>query len=409
MPQPLAEQLRPKHLDQFVGQDQIAGPNGIVRRLLTANQRSDFFPSLLFWGPPGCGKTTLARLIAKELKRPFFEFSAVNASVKDIEKSVASSHTKMVQLSLEESGFSSTIPVVFVDEIHRFNKTQQDSLLPHVEKGEITLLGATTENPSFSVISPLLSRCRVIVFQQLSEAELTDIATRAAEHLRRTLDEAGRDFLVHSVNGDARVLLNVLEIASQLSEQTTLNSGDLETALQKRQLGFDLKGEEYYNTISALHKSIRGSDPNAALYWLARMLEAGQDPLYLSRRLIRIASEDIGIAAPQALSLSVAAHQACVAIGMPECALALAEAVVYLATALKSNALYRAYSAAAADVHAHGNLPVPLHIRNAPTNLMKSLGYGKDYRYEHSEAGEANPDACYLPDKLTGQIYWPPA
>ncbi len=402
MSTPLAETLRPKALNELVGQEAATGKDGLIRNLLNASHNSGFFPSLIFWGPPGCGKTTLARIIAQELGREFHEFSAVNTSVKDIEQVIPRPTGQQLQLAPPPR------PVIFLDEIHRFNKSQQDALLPHVERGTITLLGATTENPSFSVIHALLSRCRVVTLQSLSEEELSQIVERGATFLKYTLDPEARDFLTAASNGDARVALNVLEIAGSLSQGKRLGIKLLEQALQKRQLGFDKGGEEFYNTISAFHKSIRGSDPDAALYWLARMLEAGQDPLYISRRLIRMASEDIGLADPQALLIATAAHQTCAAIGMPECNLALAEAAVYLAKAPKSNAIYTAYSAAAEDVHKHGNLPVPLHIRNAPTALMKELGYGKEYRYAHSAEGQKDPQVDYLPDTLRGRRYLDP-
>ncbi len=318
-------------------------------------------------------------------------------------------HQKKTLTLLEDPNISKSTkigkPVVFIDEIHRFNKAQQDALLPQVESGRITLIGATTENPSFEVISPLLSRCRVVVLAQHTEEDLDKIIERGAKHLNVELGKEGRRFLATASNGDARVALNVLEIASNLNKSGKLEVKDLETALQKEQLAFDLKGEEFYNTISALHKSMRGSDPDAALYWLARMLEAGQDPLYIARRVIRFASEDIGLRDPQALILAVAAFNACEKLGMPECNLALAEAVAYLAKSPKDNRLYIAYGKIAEDVKTFGNLPVPLHIRNAPTKLMKNLGYGKDYNYYHSPKGEKLPDIEYLPDKLKGKKY----
>jgi putative ATPase len=381
---PLAEILRPRYIDAFVGQTHAVGKNGIVSILLKNKEKTTYFPSLILWGPPGCGKTTLARIISAELNRPFFEFSAVNASIKEIEKEISNFSEKHNPLLIsEKSPTLKGTPIIFIDEIHRFNKAQQDALLPHVEQGKFILIGATTENPSFEVIAPLLSRTRVIVLNQLSDV----------------------DFLKESSNGDARVAINVLEIASHLAPDKKIDVKIIQQALQKSQLSFDLRGEEYYNTISALHKSMRGSDPNAALYYLARMLEAGQDPVYIARRVVRFASEDVGLKDPQALTLAVAAFQACERLGMPECNLALAEAVVYLAKSPKSNNLYIAYGKAAEDVHKHGNLPVPLHIRNAPTKLMKNIGYGKDYNYYHSPTGEKLPDVEYLPDRLKGTKY----
>jgi putative ATPase len=397
---PLAELLRPHSMGEFLGQDATTGPRGLVRLLLDKSRESHFFPSLIFWGPPGCGKTTLARIIARELGREWHEFSAVNASVKEIERVLPARGGQSLFLS----------PVVFIDEIHRFNKTQQDALLPHVERGDMIFLGATTENPSFTVIRPLISRCRVIVLQSLDEEAVGRILDRALPQLAQpspTLEPAARDFLIQVAQGDARVALSTLEVAFHLlpAPDQPMDTALIEQALQNRQVAFDRHGEEYYNTISALHKCVRGSDPDAALYWLARMLEAGQDPRYIARRLIRAASEDIGLADPQALVIATAAFHACANLGPPECNLALAECAVYLAQAPKSNTLYTAYGKAAEDVRTHGHLPVPLHIRNAPTTLMKNLGYGQDYQYEHSPQGIKNPDIEYFPDKLRGRRY----
>jgi len=419
---PLPERIRPKTLKEFVGQAKLVGRQGVITKLLAGARVGGLFPSLILWGPPGSGKTTLARIIASELKRPFFEFSAVNSSVKDIEevigmplkgkrdrRAIRGRHQTDLLLSLaarKRTEKNVKPPVIFLDEIHRFNKAQQDALLPHVEKGTITLIGATTENPSFEVIGPLLSRCRVLILNQLSEKALLHIVFTGTKELSVKIEEKAKQFLVRSANGDARVALNVLEIANSLDPRAeSLSLKLLEQALQRRQLSFDLKGEEFYNTISALHKSIRGSDPNAALYYLARMLEAGQDPLYIARRLLRAAAEDIGLADPNALLIANAAFEACDKIGMPECNVILAEAAVYLAKAPKSNKLYMAYGEAAKDVHEHGNLPVPLHIRNAPTKLMKAIGYGKNYDYFHSPVGEKKTSITYLPDKLKGKRY----
>ncbi|HVT13236.1 MAG TPA: replication-associated recombination protein A [Fimbriimonadaceae bacterium] len=404
MSAPLAERMRPGQLSGFVGQAKVVG---LVSTLLDRGKRSGFFPSLIFWGPPGCGKTTLARIIASELGRSFHEFSAVNASIKDIEAvlGVRKAGRPASQTLFDDAGDEAAAPIIFLDEIHRWNKAQQDALLPHVEKGAVILLGATTENPSFSVIHALLSRCRVVTLHQLSEEELGVVLDRGLESLGRTIDEEARLFAVRSSAGDGRVLLNVLEIAANLSDAPEFHVPDLEEALQRRQLAFDKAGEEFYNTISALHKSVRGSDPNASLYWLARMLESGQDPLYIARRVIRMASEDIGLADPQALVVASAAHDACSKIGMPECALILAEAVVYMAKSPKSNRLYLAYGKAVKDVQEYGNLPVPLHIRNAPTALMKAEGYGKDYDYFHSPTGEKKEGIVYMPDELKDRSY----
>lgn len=403
---PLAEILRPKNIEGFVGQTHAVGKNGIISILLKDKEKTKYFPSLILWGPPGCGKTTLARIISAELNRPFFEFSAVNASIKEIEKEISNFSEKRNPLLIsEKTTVVRGTPIIFIDEIHRFNKAQQDALLPHVEQGKFILIGATTENPSFEVIGPLLSRTRIIVLNQLSDAELEQIIQSAIKEIKVEVEKDALDFLKESSNGDARVAINVLEIASHLAPGKKIDVKIIQQALQKSQLSFDLRGEEYYNTISALHKSMRGSDPNAALYYLARMLEAGQDPVYIARRVVRFASEDVGLKDPQALTLAVAAFQACERLGMPECNLALAEAVVYLAKSPKSNNLYLAYGKAAEDVHKHGNLPVPLHIRNAPTKLMKNIGYGKDYNYYHSPAGEKLPDVEYLPDRLKGTKY----
>lgn len=402
MSAPLADKLRPRELADFVGQAKVVG---LVSTLLERGKTSGFFPSLIFWGPPGCGKTTLARIIAGELERPFHEFSAVNASIKDIEAVLGGRKGAGARSLFDDPSRQSGSPIIFLDEIHRWNKAQQDALLPHVEKGAVILLGATTENPSFSVIHALLSRCRVVTLHQLSEEELGVVLDRGLEALDRTIDEEARLFAVRSAAGDGRVLLNVLEIAANLSDTHEFHVPDLEEALQRRQLAFDKAGEEFYNTISALHKSVRGSDPDASLYWLARMLESGQDPLYIARRVMRMASEDIGMADPQALVVANAAHDTCAKIGMPECALALAEAVVYMAKSPKSNRLYLAYGKAVKDVQEFGNLPVPLHIRNAPTGLMKAEGYGKDYDYYHSPTGEKKQNIVYLPDELKDRHY----
>ena len=395
---PLPEKLRPKKLTEFVGQVHLVGQNGVISKLLSNKVTNNYFPSLIFWGPPGSGKTTLARIIASELKREFYEFSAVNTSSKDVQKII--SQTKPLFTS----------PVVFIDEIHRFTKAQQDKLLPHVEKGQIILIGATTENPSFEVIGPLLSRCRVVTLNQLSEKDLGNILKRGLKELKVKINSKAKKFLIESSNGDARVLLNVLEITSNLAGVKPdhlegvpglhLTINHIEQALQRRQLTFDKQGEEFYNVISAFIKSMRASNVDSALYYLARMVEAGQDPLYIARRMVVFASEDIGMAQPTALVVANEVFRACETIGYPECQINLMHAVVYLATAKKSRLAYDAYFRAVEDVKKFGNLPVPLNIRNAPTNLMKELGYGKGY--------EAYSKESLLPDKLKNKKYYKP-
>ncbi len=385
---PLPETLRPKTLKDYVGQINLVGKNGIVNILLQNAKTANFFPSIILWGPPGTGKTTLARIIANALKREFHEFSAVNTKIKDIEALIQNNS----QLKLTSS------PVVFLDEIHRFNKAQQDKLLPHVEKGDIILIGATTENPSFEVIGPLLSRARVLVLNQLEEKELKSILKKALKHLKKTLNKDAEKFLLEASNGDARVMLNVIEIASNLVATPTIKVTDIETSLQRRQLTFDKRGEDFYNVISAFIKSMRASDVDAALYYLARMVEAGQDPLYIARRMVVFASEDIGMAQPTALVVANEVFRACETIGFPECQENLAHGVVYLALAKKDRGSYDAYMAALKDVRQLGNLPVPMKIRNVETKLMKDVGYGKDYKMYDKES--------LLPIKLRGIKYY---
>ncbi len=374
---PLAEILRPTNLKDFIGQEHLVGTNGIVTRLLN-NKSNNFFPSLILWGPSGVGKTTLARIIANELKRPFFEFSAVNTKTKDIENIISGN------------------PIVFLDEIHRFNKAQQDKLLPHVEKGDIILIGATTENPSFEVISPLLSRCRVLILNQLTEKELINVSNKALKHLRKKIGKEALEFLIESSNGDARILINTLEIANNLTPKNTFVTVDIEQALQRRFLSFDKNGDNFYDTISAFIKSMRSSDVDSALYYLARMVAAGQDPLYIARRMVVFASEDV--ASPTALVVANAVFRACETVGYPECQENLAAGVVYLSTSKKDRSAYEGYMKALGNVKRFGNLPIPLNIRNPVTKLMKDVGYGKDY--------EMYTKSSLLPEKLKSKKYF---
>ncbi|HCR36406.1 hypothetical protein A2130_02215 [Candidatus Woesebacteria bacterium GWC2_33_12] len=346
MTQPLAEILRPSKLTEFVGQEHLVGKAGIISKLLLAK---DYMPSLILWGPSGVGKTTLARIIAKELKKPFFEFSAVNTKTKDIENIIVNN------------------PIVFLDEIHRFNKAQQDKLLPHVEKGNIILIGATTETPSFEVISPLLSRCRVLVLNQLTQEELVEVAQKALKHLRLKVNKEALNFLIESSNGDARILINTLEIAANLTASHILHTTDIEVALQRRYLSFDKNGDNFFDTISAFIKSMRASNVDASLYYLARMVASGQDPLYIARRMVVFASEDV--ASPTALVVANSVFQACQFVGYPECQENLAAGTVFLATAKKNRSAYEAYMKALEDVKNFGNLPIPLNKNTIPEKL----------------------------------------
>jgi putative ATPase len=401
--------MRPRRLDEFVGQEHLIGPGKPLR---TQIERDDA-GSLIFWGPPGTGKTTLAQIIAGVTKAEFIEFSAVLTGIKEI---------KQVMADAERARQYGTRTIVFIDEIHRFNKAQQDAFLPHVEKGNIRLIGATTENPSFEVISALLSRCRVYVLKPLSEEQVVVLLKRALSDEERGLgplkllasDEVLQKISSYS-SGDARSAYNVLEVAAALARErggrevgAEITAEIVQDAVQRRVLLYDKTGEEHYNLISALHKSVRNSDPDAALYWLARMLEAGEDPLYIARRVVRMAVEDIGLADPEALALSMAARDAVDFIGMPEGNLALAQAVVYLSLSAKSNALYAAYDAVQQDVEHTAAEPVPLHLRNAPTGLMKGLGYGQGYQYAH-ELEEKVADMQCLPDNLRDRIYYQPS
>jgi putative ATPase len=403
---PLADRMRPRTLDEFVGQEQLVAPGKPLR---TQIERDDT-GSLIFWGPPGTGKTTLAQIIARLTKAEFIEFSAVLTGIKEI---------KQVMADAERARQYGTRTIVFIDEIHRFNKAQQDAFLPHVEKGNIRLIGATTENPSFEIISALLSRSRVYVLKPLSEEQIVVLLRRALTDAERGLgavklraSNAVLQKIASYSSGDARSAYNVLEVAATLARATSEIGAEItdeivHDALQKRVLLYDKAGEEHYNLISALHKSVRNSDPDASLYWLARMLEAGEDPLYIARRVVRMAVEDIGLADPNALALCMAARDAVDFIGMPEGNLALAQAVVYLAVAPKSNALYTAYSSVQQDVEQTAAEPVPLHLRNAPTGLMKELGYGKGYQYAHELQSKVADMQC-LPDNLRDRVYYEP-
>ena len=403
---PLADRMRPRTLDEYVGQEHLIGPGKPLR---TQVDRDDT-GSLIFWGPPGTGKTTLAKIIASLTKADFIEFSAVLAGIKEI---------KQVMAEAERARQYGTRTIVFIDEIHRFNKAQQDAFLPHVEKGNIRLIGATTENPSFEINSALLSRCRVYVLKPLTEDQIVLLLRRALTDRERGLGEmnlAASDDVLKKIasytSGDARSAYNVLEVATGLAEKNIEGKREItddivRDALQKRILLYDKSGEEHYNLISALHKSVRNSDPDAALYWLGRMLEAGEDPLYVARRVVRMAVEDIGLADPNALALCMAARDAVDFIGMPEGNLALAQAVVYLSVAPKSNALYTAYGDVLRDVEQTAADAVPLHLRNAPTSLMKGLGYGQGYQYAHDLETKVASMQC-LPDNLRDRVYYQP-
>ena len=399
---PLAARLRPDTLDGYYGQGHLLGPGKALRRLI----ESDQIPSMVFWGPPGTGKTTLARIIAHHTNAHFIDFSAVTSGIKEI---------RGVMEKAENNRFLGQKTILFVDEIHRFNKAQQDAFLPFVEKGSIVLIGATTENPSFEINASLLSRCRVFVLYALAQEDIKALLRRAvdflnaeaAEDARLDIEDRYLDMLASFSNGDARIGLNTLEMIATNAAGTEINDEVIGQFISRKFLLYDKGGEEHYNIISALHKSMRNSDAQAAVYWLARMLEGGEDPLYIARRVVRFASEDVGMADSEALKVSVAAYQACHFIGMPECSVHLTHAVVYCALAPKSNALDAAYMGAARDAQDTMAEPVPLVIRNAPTRLMKDLGYGSGYRYAHDYEDKITDMKC-LPDNLEGRVYYKP-
>ncbi len=405
---PLADRMRPRSLEEFVGQDQLLGQGKVLRQAI----ESDHLPSMILWGPPGSGKTTLAMIVAETTGAQFFAFSAVLSGVKEIKE--------VIKEADEEWRYQKRRTILFVDEIHRFNKAQQDAFLPHVEKGTIILIGATTENPSFEIISPLLSRSKVFTLNSLTEKEVEVILDRALTDKERGLGKYQTAIetevikgICRLANGDARAALNTLEmlvLTTSPDEKGVreIKKEDLKEVLQRKAYLYDKSGEEHYNLISALHKSLRGSDPDAALYWLGRMLEAGEDALYIARRMVRFASEDVGMADPQALQVAVSAMEAFHFVGLPEGNLALAQAAVYLATAPKSNALYNAFQGVQKDVREIENMPVPLHIRNAPTSLMRDLGYGKGYKYPH-DYPEHFVEEEYLPENLKGRVYYHPS
>jgi putative ATPase len=399
MIQPLAERMRPKTLDDYIGQKHLVGPGAVLRRMIDSGRISSF----ILWGPPGVGKTTLAQIIANKLETPFYSLSAVTSGVKDVRE--------VIDRAKSGRFFSQNSPILFIDEIHRFSKSQQDSLLGAVEQGVITLIGATTENPSFEVIRPLLSRCQLYVLKSLEKEDLLELLHRAIatdvdlskKHITIKEDTA----LLRYSGGDARKLLNILELVVDAEEgdDIEITNDKIVNRLQQNPAAYDKEGEMHYDIISAFIKSIRGSDPDAAIYWLARMIEGGEDPSFIARRLVISASEDIGLANPNALLLANAAFDAVMKIGWPEGRIPLAEATVYLATSPKSNSAYMAINDALEKVKETGNLPIPLHLRNAPTKLMKQLGYGKEYKYAHDFAGHF-VDQQYLPGDMQGTHFW---
>lgn len=403
--QPLAERLRPKELGEFCGQEHLVGRNAVLRKVIESGN----IPSFILWGPPGVGKTTLAGIIANTMKRPFFHLSAVHSGVKDVRETIDNAK--------KQQFFNQPNPILFIDEIHRFNKSQQDSLLSAVEQGIITLIGATTENPSFEVISPLLSRCQVYIMNPLTEEELIQLMNKALKKdsylAKYDVDIAEHEALIRVSGGDARKLYNAIElvISSEADEVSSdkiiITNEKVLRHVQKNLAMYDKNGEQHYDIISAFIKSIRGSDPNAAVYWLARMVEGGEDPKFIARRMLILAAEDIGMANPNALLLAQACFEAVNVIGWPESRIILSEAAIYLATSPKSNSAYMAIEEAIGKVKSDGDLPVPLHIRNAPTKLMKNLGYGKDYKYAHSYPDNFIADN-FLPEELKGTVFYDP-
>lgn len=399
MIQPLAERLRPKTLDEYIGQKHLVGPGAVLRKMVDSGRISSF----ILWGPPGVGKTTLAQIIANKLETPFFTLSAVTSGVKDVRD--------VIDKAKGSQFFSRQSPILFIDEIHRFSKSQQDSLLGAVEKGVVTLIGATTENPSFEVIRPLLSRCQLYVLKSLEKEDLLQLLERAVKTdvylMEKEIVLQETTAMLHYSGGDARKLLNILELVVEAETETPVVITDEKVTerLQQNPAAYDKEGEMHYDIVSAFIKSIRGSDPDAALYWLARMIEGGEDPAFIARRLVISASEDIGLANPNALLLANAAFDAVMKIGWPEGRIPLAEATVYLATSPKSNSAYAGINLAIEKVKQTGNLPVPLHLRNAPTKLMKDLGYGKDYKYAHAYEGNFVRQQ-FLPDDLTDLRLW---